>query len=266
MRTIRAAIRWPFISSKTHRESVIKFLLGFDRREEIVYKVARHSLLKTTPSADIMPLVQDQLRAWGIYDREDSRAATDFSLTRFLVPQLMHYEGWAVFADCDFLFTRNVIDRLAQHLDRKYPLFCVKHNYEPKSDLKMDGKRQWKYPRKNWSSFMVFNCGHEANRVLHSGVINVATASWLHQFGWLDNYEIGELPTDFNFLVGEYEAPDGELAAQITKHTALTPTCLHYTLGIGAFEPPTQDYVKLWEAERDQMKVEEQYVAMAQRH
>ncbi len=233
----------------------MKLFLGYDKREDIVFKVAKDSLRRTSPSADVHALVQDTLRAWGYYERgPDERASTDFSLTRFLVPCLMEYEqSWAVFADCDFLFTRDVVKMLLPRLKGDVPLYCVKHDYTPRNDTKMGGKFQYNYPRKNWSSFMAFNCGHEANRLLTPSVINAAEPSWLHQLRWLDGYEIGDLPVDFNFLVGEYDPPeDAEL---LTEPTGRTPTCLHFTLGIGVFAPPVRDYANLWaNAQREYLK------------
>lgn len=215
------------------------FYIGYDRREDLVYKVAKHSLLRHTPGAWVHALVQDKLRADGVYERQpDHLASTDFSLTRFLVPHLAR-TGWAVFCDCDVLFTRDIIRELAPLLKREVPLYVVKHDYQPRSSVKMDGKQQHSYPRKNWSSFMVFNCSHPANKVLTPQVINKTAPSWLHQLGWLEGYEIGELPRSFNFLVGEYEpVPD-------------LPTVLHYTLGIGVFDLLSNDYAAEWQAELD---------------
>lgn len=241
----------------------MKAYLGYDAREDIVFKVAKDSLQRTTPAADIRALVQDNLRAWGYYDRKpDENAATGFSLTRFLVPCLMeHEQAWAIYADCDFLFTRNVFERLMPHLNEAVPLYCVKHNYVPKTQTKMGGKPQHHYPRKNWSSFMVFNCGHEANALLTPAVVNAAEPGWLHQMRWLDGYEIGELPAEFNFLVGEYTPPED--AAGLMAPTHRTPTCLHYTLGIGVFNPPVQDYANLWtKAQCDYLEAKRR-VAMA---
>lgn len=225
------------------------FYIGYDRREDIVYHVAKASLLNTTPGALVTPLVQDSLRAHRIYTRaKDERAATDFSLTRFLVPYLSKHSGWAVFVDCDFLFTRNVLSVLEPLLDDSKAVMVVKHDYQPRTRSKMGGLTQHTYPRKNWSSFIAWNLGHEANDSLDAGVVNSADPSWLHQFMWLDDSEIGDLPVDLNFLVGEYPISDGEV--DVTSPTQRTPTCLHYTLGIGPYAPPVPDYAKLWEEQR----------------
>lgn len=232
------------------------FYIGYDRREDIVYRVAKATLLATTPGACVVPLVQDSLRAHGIYTRpRDERASTDFSLTRFLVPYLAQNSGWVVFVDCDFLFTRDVTKNLEKWLDDSKAIMVVKHNYEPKTNTKMANNIQYPYPRKNWSSFIAWNLGHEANASLDASVVNSADPSWLHQFQWLDEAEIGELPIDFNFLVGEYEPLDRDCTTLI-KPTDMTPTCLHYTLGIGPFVPPVQDYAALWEEKRKSLSRE----------
>ncbi len=87
----------------------MKVFVGYDAREDIAYKVCEYSIKKHQPTAEVIPLVQDDLRALGLYWREkDALASTDFSLTRFLVPALMNYQGWAVFCDCDFLWTDDI--------------------------------------------------------------------------------------------------------------------------------------------------------------
>jgi len=228
-------------------DNPMTFCIGYDKREDICFKVAKDTLQLTTPAVKICVLVQDNLRAFDFYDRDlDELASTEFSLTRFLVPALSSFkQEWVVFCDCDFLFTRNVVARLLPHLDDEVPLYCVKHDYKPRHKIKMGGHYvQHEYPRKNWSSFMVFNCGHEANRLLTPGVVNAAEPSWLHQMRWLDGYEIGELPVEFNFLVGELDPPEDAIG--LMAPTNRTPTCLHYTLGIGVFKPPVQDYANLW--------------------
>ena len=219
--------------------------MGYDAREDLVYQVARASLLQT-PGVEVIPLVQDSLRAHRIYTRDvDRRAATDFSLTRFLVPYLAGTEDqWVFFSDCDFLFTRDLGQALPEHLDDSKAVMVVKHRYQPKTFTKMGGMQQFPYPRKNWSSFIAWNLHHEANQTLDAAVVNAAEPGWLHQFQWLDDAEIGELPQQFNFLVGEFTPEQG--ADTLTAPTSRTPTCLHYTLGIGPFVPPVKDYEPLW--------------------
>ena len=226
----------------------MKFYIGFDRRESEVFDVAVHSLKRHCPGVEVMPLVQDNLRAWKLYWREkDERAATDFSLTRFLVPALTFYgelDEWAVFCDCDMLFTGDVARILDEEKDSQWAVKVVKHDYTPVR-YKMAGKTNHEYPRKNWSSFILFNCSHPSNRALTPNVVNSADPSWLHQFKWLRDEEIGSLNPMCNFLVGEYAAPDAN-SSTITEPSGVTPTVLHFTLGIGPYEPSFPDYVAMW--------------------
>jgi lipopolysaccharide biosynthesis glycosyltransferase len=244
----------------------MRVYLGYDRREDIVFKVALHSLYTSTNGTVVMPLVQDELRALDLYWRPtDERGSTDFSLTRFLVPALTGYEGWALFADCDFLFTRDLRKALTPYVDQKKAAMVVKHDYVPRHSVKMDGKVQHVYPRKNWSSFMLVNCGHEANKVLTPSVVNSAPPAWLHQLAWLDDADIGALPLEFNFLVGEYEPPE-DGAATIAEATTKTPACLHFTNGIGPFAPVTPDYTALWEAARGRYMTDRERAVYAAKH
>jgi lipopolysaccharide biosynthesis glycosyltransferase len=231
----------------------MNWYMGYDRREDVVYQVARLSLLNT-PGVHIIPLVQDSLRAHRIYTREDDRrAATDFSLTRFLVPylELGSEHQWAIFSDCDFLFTRDLTSLMNDFLNPDYAVMVVKHDYTPRTNTKMGGVMQFRYPRKNWSSFIAWNLKHESNKALDVDVVNAAEPSWLHQFQWLDDSEIGDLPVDFNFLVGEYEPLED--SEKVVKPTSKTPSCLHYTLGIGPYVPPVKDYAALWEDNRKRL-------------
>lgn len=190
--------------------------IGYDEREDIAYRVAKHSASNHLVS----PLIQSKLRARRVYTREvDKLASTEFSLTRFLVPYLNDYNGWALFVDCDVLFLED-----PQHLfnlaDDKYALMCVKHDYKPTAATKMDGRQQHLYPRKNWSSVMLFNCSHPSNKKLTPDLVNTATPAYLHRMSWLDDSEIGELPLAWNYLVGWYNKQDHG-----------KPKLLHYTEG-----------------------------------
>ena len=188
-----------------------------------------------------MPLRQPALRELGLYTRPaDLTASTEFSLTRFLTPYVAASDGWTVFVDCDFLFTRDITAML-DGLDDTKAVYVVKHEYQPHHAIKMDGRAQTSYPRKNWSSFMVFNGRHPAVKALRPQVVNESSPAYLHRFEWIDrSADIGELPRDWNFLVGEYDAP------------AQPPAAIHYTNGGPWFEKWTAvDYGELWLAERD---------------
>jgi hypothetical protein len=115
----------------------------------------------------------------------------------------------------------------------------VQHAYTPRQRVKMDGRPQAAYPRKNWSSLMLFDAAHPALRALTPGVVNTAAPAFLHRFGWIDDALIGALPAEWNFLVGEYPPPDRP------------PAAIHYTNG-GPWFPDCADvdYADLWLAEQ----------------
>jgi lipopolysaccharide biosynthesis glycosyltransferase len=219
-----------------------KVFIGYDSREDIAWQVCRHSLGRHA-AGDIspIPLRQDVLRELGLYTRPaDASASTEFSLTRFLTPYLSAQSGWVLFCDCDFLFTDDVGD-VFKMLDPSKAVYCVQHDYTPKFSVKMDGKQQATYPRKNWSSFMLFNCDHPDVRALTPNVVNTAPPAYLHRLEWVsDETSIGALPLEWNFLEGEYPKPDR------------VPRVIHYTNG-GPWFPEWQecDYAELWLQERD---------------
>jgi lipopolysaccharide biosynthesis glycosyltransferase len=219
-----------------------KIFVGYDSREHIAWEVCRHSLLRHADyELTVVPIRQDPLRELGLYTRPfDTRASTEFSLTRFLTPYLAAQSGWVAFCDCDFLFTTDVRD-VFKDLDSNKAVYCVQHDYTPAHQIKMDGKQQTTYPRKNWSSFMLFNCDHSDVRDLTPERVNGETPSFLHRFEWVRNQrDIGALKLDWNFLVGEYPMP------------ATTPRALHYTIGGPWFETWSNcDYADMWLDERD---------------
>jgi len=220
---------------------MFKVFVGYDPREDIAWEVCRFSLTRHSKvPLGIHPLRQQALRELGLYNREvDGTASTEFSLTRFLTPYLSAHRGWTMFVDCDFLFTKD-ISELVDSLDPSKAVYVVKHDYIPRNAVKMDGKAQSTYPRKNWSSMMLFNCGHPDVAALTPNVINEASPAYLHRFGWVKNDEdIGELDRTWNFLVGEYQKPQS------------VPGAIHYTNGGPWFsEWRDVDYGDLWEDEK----------------
>lgn len=192
----------------------LRVFVGFDSREAAACDVAIYTLKKhsSIPLA-ISVLTQPNLRQRGIYTRPiDEPASTEFAHTRFLVPYLKGYQGYALFFDCDFMWTKDVALMFddAIKAGRDKAVWVVKHDYTPKAKFKMDGQPQVAYPRKNWSSLMIFNCAHPAVQQLTLECVNQMPASYLHQFGWCADDEIGELPVQWNWLEGELDWPEGE--------------------------------------------------------
>ena len=211
--------------------------IGYDSREKIASDVCEYSLRTTTEEPiDIKYLKLHELRQQGIYNRgEDTLGSTEFTFTRFLIPYLQDYKGWAIFCDCDFLWLTD-IDKLFAQRDDKYVVMCVHHDYTPKEGTKMDGKQQSLYPRKNWSSMVLWNCGHPSNQVVIPSMVNKETGKFMHRFSWLKDEEIGSVSHEWNWLEGWYKEPiDGK------------PKAIHFTEGGPWFENCQDvDYADLW--------------------
>ena len=205
---------------------MFKIFIGWDSREPEAAEVCRYSILKnSTIPVEIIFLKQQELRDQKLYIREpDAQASTEFSLTRFLVPHLCDYKGYAVFVDCDFVFTGDVRE-LFQYMDPAKAVHVVQHKYKPSNKTKMDGKKQHLYPRKNWSSLVLYNCGHESNQKLTADMVNKQTPAYLHRFSWLSDEETGNLEPEWNWLVNWYHEPDNG-----------KPKAIHYTEGGPWFE------------------------------
>lgn len=219
----------------------MKVFVGYDTREDIAYQVCKHSIVSKNDDVIVRPLKQQELREAGWYTRPvDKLASTEFTFTRFLIPELTNFEGWALFMDCDMILKTDIKELFDQAND-DYAVMCVKHDYTPKATTKMDGQQQTIYPRKNWSSVMLFNCGHKSNQKLTQDLVNdpEINGAYLHRFSWLKDKEIGELSPEWNWLVGHYSEPqDG------------TPKLIHYTEGGPWFENYRNcDYHEDWKAE-----------------
>ena len=223
----------------------MKVFVGYDTREDIAYQVCKHSIISKQPGADVKPLKQQELREAGWYTRPvDKLASTEFTFTRFLIPELTNFEGWALFMDCDMILTTD-IKELFNQADDRYAVMCVHHDYKVQEGFKMDGQKQTVYPRKNWSSVVLWNCGHPSNKVVTTDLVNdeKTTGKYLHRFSWLKDEEIGELDHTWNYLVGVYD--------DIKK-----PNLIHYTEGGPWFENYRDcEFHELWKNELfDMMK------------
>lgn len=219
--------------------------VGFDSREAIAYDVCRHSIVaRTRTPVDVKPLVLSELRARKLYWRtDDPLASTEFTYTRFLVPALTGYDGWALYCDCDFLWLADIKDLMAL-VDDRFAAMCVPHDHRPTEAMKMDGRVQTLYPRKNWSSLILYNCGHPSNKALTPEVVNRETGSFLHRFSWLKDEEIGAIPETWNWLEGWCAKPTG-------GH----PNVVHYTRGGPWFDDwQDVDYGDLWLKEAAALK------------
>lgn len=198
----------------------LNVFIGWDPAETIAYHVLCNSIMRhASGPVSITPLVQSSLRQAGLYTRERGKTeSTEFSLTRFLVPYMSGYGDYSIFMDCDMLCQGDVYElvKIAKK-DELRAVWCVKHDYTPSSTLKMQSQTQTVYPRKNWSSVMVFR--NKYCDKLTPAYVNTASGLDLHRLAWAGvDQNIGDLPLEWNWLVGEY-APNAEAKL------------LHYTIG-----------------------------------
>jgi hypothetical protein len=205
----------------------VKLYIGWDQREQEAYAAAIRSLAKVS-SLTPTPLYLDRLADGGLLRRTMDRrghmydlpsnapCATEFAASRFLTP-LLAQTGLALFCDCDVVFLANPLE-LLMVADKSKAVMVVKHHNGHQAGTKMDGQAQVLYPRKNWSSVMLFNCDHPANRRLSLQDINERPGRDLHALYWLNDSEIGELPPEWNWLVGVQPKPEN-------------PKIAHFTLG-----------------------------------
>ena len=218
----------------------LEVYIGFDSKVPHVTDVCAFSLSRrATIPLRVFALNQSVLREHGLYWRdEDPLASTEFTYSRFLVPALNGYRSRAVFCDNDFLWLSDIAD-LVEELDPGAGVSCVHHNHEPPETLKMDGQVQTRYPRKNWSSLMVFNCADESVHALTVEAANTGTGKFLHRFEWIADNRIGSLSTGWNWLEGHNERPDEG-----------TPRVVHYTRGGPWLEEwANVEYADLWRTE-----------------
>ncbi len=223
--------------------SNLKIYIGYDSKEDIAYRVCKYSLMKRSSiKIKVLSLKLQELAAKNYYSRSiDPLASTEFTYSRFLVPALSSYSGWAIFCDCDFIFLEDIA-KILDNLDDSKAVYCVQHDYTPKEKHKMDGQKQTIYPRKNWSSFILFNCDHPSNKQLTTDVVNKETGAYLHQFKWLRDEEIGSLDERWNWLEG-----------WTSNHNQKKPYAVHFTRG-GPWFDEWQDveFAKEWTNERDE--------------
>lgn len=183
-----------------------RIFIGYDHRQPVSYNVLHNSIMRTATSpVSITPLVIDQLpiKRMGL---------TPFTYTRFLVPWLCNYEGSALFLDLDML-CRADITELFEMYDERYAVQVVKH------------ERQFER-----ASLMLFN--NDKNRMLTPHAIESASA--LHGIQWLPPQLVGDLPHEWNHLVG-YDQPRDDAKL------------VHFTMGVPAFEETkNSEYAGEW--------------------
>ena len=210
---------------------MIKLYVGFDPKEAIAYHVFIQSVINNSSAPiQITPLALSLLDE---FKETHNDRSNDFIYSRFLTPYLNNFEGWAIFADGDMICNAD-IKELIDLADPDKAILVVKHNYKTKFKKKYLGNINEDYPRKNWSSVILWNCSHPKHKTLTPSFVAQQTGKFLHRFSWLEDNEIGELPIEWNWLAIEYEAnPNAKL--------------IHYTLGTPCFKDfKDSDMSDLW--------------------
>jgi hypothetical protein len=200
--------------------SKISIVVGFDQRESIAYHVFCQSVIdQSSMPIQFLPLAENTLNK---YKEVHTDGSNKFIYSRFLTPYLMDFSGWAIFADGDMVCQAD-ISELWSLRDETKAVQVVKHDYKTKAAKKYLGNKNEDYPKKNWSSLILWNCGHPENSILTPEFIQSQPGSYLHRFSWLDEDLIGGLNTEWNWLAIEYpENPNAKL--------------IHYTLGTPCFK------------------------------
>ena len=182
---------------------MLNLFVGFDPREAVAYHTFCQSVLeKSSIPVAFTPLYLPNLK--GQYSEEHKDGSNQFIYSRFLVPHLMGYKGWAIFADGDMVCNADIAELYAMR-DDSYAVQVVKHDYKTRFPTKYLGNKNEDYPCKNWSSLMLWNCEHPANRVLTPEYIESCPhGAALHRFLHLTEWEVGALPVSWNWLVEEY--------------------------------------------------------------
>lgn len=220
-------------------ESSFTVYIGHDDQHALDSRACYNSIRAHDSEVKIEFIKKDELIDRGWYWRPKGTESTDFAFTRFLVPFLKGFYGYALFCDSDFVWQCSPRDVLSQIKlqPTHWSLACVKHDMpENLPSVKMDGKPQTWYPRKNWASMMLFNCNHQINHILTPSVVSEKPASWLFGMQWSYNTHIKSLPHEYNYLVG-YD----------TAEKVPNPKAIHYTNGSPMYpEYENCEYNELW--------------------
>ena len=215
--------------------NTIPVFIGYDPREAIAFHTCVNSIIRhATVPVSIVPLALNLLEG---YTETHVDGSNHFIYSRFLVPHLMKFNGWAVFIDGDMIL-RDDIAKLWALREMDKDVVVVKHNYKTRMSVKYLGSKNEDYPRKNWSSVILWNCGSYPNQKLTPEFIMGASGAELHRFTWIEDKRIGQLPIEWNWLPDEFGVnPDAKL--------------LHYTLGAPCFtEFATTPQGDEWHRER----------------
>ena len=222
--------------------------IGYDPNEgnDLAWKVCKRSILQHTKYHDkinIIKLDKIELEEKGLYKRKDTgihKGSNNFTYTKFFIPYLNDYNGYSLFCDSDFIWETDIYELINnfeidnENNNNKFSIGCVKHkcytNEKTLNKTKMDGKYQSWYPRKNWTSLIIFNCSHYKCKKLTLDTLNDANPSWLQRLYWIneikknendeeefDDILIKSISYKNNFLYGYYSDLNNINAIHLTE-------------------------------------------------
>lgn len=215
---------------------MIRVFIGYDPREPVAYHVCANSIIRNSSEpVAIAPLALNLLAP--LYKEKHKDGSNDFIYSRFLVPYLCDFSGWAIYLDGDMIVRGDIADLFAERDEWKAAMVVRHPPYTTKARRKYLGAKNQNYPRKNWSSVILWNCGHYHNRMLTPDKVAKMKGAELHRFSWLQDERLGALPREWNWLDTEYERKE-------------TASLVHYTLGTPCFRDYAAcDHADLWHDE-----------------
>jgi len=198
----------------------IPIFIGYDPREAIAYHTCANSIIRhASKPVNLIPLALNLLDD---YCETHTDGSNHFIYSRFLVPHLMEFSGHAIFIDGDMIVCSDIAE-LWDLRNSYMDVQVVQHDYKTRMTTKYLGSKNEDYPRKNWSSVILWNCNSFPNRRLTPDYVATSTGAHLHRFAWIDDARIGALPPEWNWLPDEY-GPNP--AAKLLHYTLGTP-CFH---------------------------------------
>jgi hypothetical protein len=219
-----------------------RIFVGYDPSQQIAYDVLKYSLEKhASEPIEVIAIDADKIPEWN--REQDPLQSTPFTYTRFLVPWLCKYEGTALFMDSDMLSLGDISELFHLPMDG-LALRVRQHEYNPSETVKMGGKVQTQYPRKNWSSLMLMNNAELGCWTMEA--VETQSGAWLHRFEPIPDEQVGDISEEWNVL----------------DHMTGPTKLLHYTSG-GPWLPGCEDadHADLWHEYREEYEASRAAVA-----
>lgn len=199
---------------------MIQLFTGYDPREAIGWHAFAQSVIARTSEPVNICALTDKI------DRDGSNA---FTYSRFLVPYICGYQGFAIFVDGSDMIAQADLTELWEMRNGWHAVQVVKHDYKTRNARKYVGTEMEcdnrDYPRKNWSSVIIWNCSHYRNRMLTPQYVAKQSGEFLHGFQWLHDDRIGEIPVEWNWLCDEYGVNTSAKLLHWTAGIPMIPSC-----------------------------------------